>query len=41
MNIPIPNDGTSLILKKTLSENMKNNVMKKINKRELYSEVEL
>lgn len=41
MNIPIPNDGTSLILKKTLSENMRSNVMKKIEKRDLYTEVEL
>lgn len=41
MEIPIPNDGTSLILNKTLSKNMKNNVMRKIKKRELFTDVEL
>ncbi|CAD8081041.1 unnamed protein product [Paramecium primaurelia] len=41
MEIPIPNNGTSLILTKTLSKNMKNNVIKKIEKRELFTDVEL
>ncbi|CAD8192250.1 unnamed protein product [Paramecium octaurelia] len=41
MEIPIPNDGTSLILNKTLSKNMKHNVLRKIEKRDLYTDVEL
>ncbi|CAK65437.1 unnamed protein product (macronuclear) [Paramecium tetraurelia] len=41
MEIPISNDGSSLILKKTISEEMKENVIKKIEKRHLYTDVEL
>ncbi|CAD8124234.1 unnamed protein product [Paramecium sonneborni] len=41
MEIPIVNNGESMILKKTISEEMKANVMKKIEKRELYTDVEL
>ncbi|CAD8083992.1 unnamed protein product [Paramecium sonneborni] len=41
MEIPIPNNGTSMILNKTLSENMKINVIRKIQKKELYTDVEL
>ncbi|CAD8179736.1 unnamed protein product [Paramecium octaurelia] len=41
MEIPISNDGSSLILKKTISEEMKENAIKKIEKRHLYTDVEL
>ena len=41
MDIPIPNNGSSLILRKTISEEMKENVIKKIEKRQLYTDVEL
>ncbi|CAD8206356.1 unnamed protein product [Paramecium pentaurelia] len=41
MEIPIPNNGSSSIINKTLSGEMKANVIKKIEKRELYTDVEL
>ncbi|CAK57084.1 unnamed protein product (macronuclear) [Paramecium tetraurelia] len=41
MEIPIPNNGQSSIINKTLSGEMKANVIKKIEKRGLYTDVEL